>query len=128
MNVHSFSYNTAYPGPPFPVVELVIAGTHNAPRETLALIDSGADATLIPLSILNAVGARKIDSRWARNISGIRYRVSMFTVDLSIGSYSFPNTEVIANVQTDEVVVGRDVLNQLILLLNGLAQVVEVSR
>lgn len=52
----------------------------------------------------------------------------MFAVDLSIGSYTFPGTEVIANVQTDEVVVGRDVLNQLIPLLNGLANIVEVSR
>lgn len=58
------------------------------------------DATLIPVNILQAVGARKIDSRWARNISGVRYRVTMYAVDLGIGSLTFPDTEVVANNQT----------------------------
>ena len=127
MKTHSYAYNTTYPGPAFPVVDLRITGQNSRQEHVTALVDSGADGTLIPLTILQRISARKIDGRWARNISGIRYRVSMFMVDLSIGSYVFPSTEVIANQQTDEIVVGRDVLNQLILVLNGLAYVVEVS-
>jgi hypothetical protein len=52
----------------------------------------------------------------------------MYTVDLAIGSFTFPDTEVIANIQTDEIVLGRDVLNQLIVTLNGLESVVEITR
>jgi len=52
----------------------------------------------------------------------------MYAVDLGIGTFTFPDTEVIANHQTDEIVVGRDVLNQLIVTLNGLASVVEITR
>lgn len=127
MTLHQFEYDTAYPGPALPVVELGITGRGET-RVIPALVDSGADATLIPLNILQAVDARKIDSRWARNISGVRYRVTMYAVDLGIGSFAFLDTEVIANHQTDEIVLGRDVLNQLIVTLNGLASVVEITQ
>ncbi len=60
-----------------------------------------------------------MDTRWARNISGVRYRVAMYIVTLSIGTLTFPDIEVIANQQTDEIVIGRDILNQLIVTLNG---------
>jgi hypothetical protein len=36
--------------------------------------------------------------------------------------------EVIAELQDDEVILGRDVLNQLIVTLNGLASAVEISQ
>jgi len=35
--------------------------------------------------------------------------------------------DAIANEQTEEVIVGRDVLNQLVVTLNGLAQVIEIT-
>jgi predicted aspartyl protease len=127
MTAHQFEYDTDYPGPALPVVELGVTGRAES-RVLSALVDSGADATLIPVNILQAVDARKIDSRWARNISGVRYRVAMYAVDLGVGSFVFPDTEVIANHQTDEIVLGRDILNQLIVTLNGLASVVEITR
>ena len=129
MTVHQFEYDTGYAGPALPVVELGLRGRDATKTQIVAaLVDSGADATLIPTHLLNAIEARKIDSRWARNISGIRYRVAMYAVDLSVGSFTFPDTEVIANQQTDEIVLGRDVLNQLIVTLNGLANIVEITR
>ena len=127
MTVHQFEYDSDYPGPALPVVELGITGRAET-RIISALVDSGADATLIPANILRAGDARKIDSSWARNISGLRYRVTMYAVDLGIGSFTFPDTEVVANNHTDEIVLGRDVLNQLIVTLNGLASVVEITR
>jgi len=120
MTVHQFEYDSDYLGPALPVVELGVTGRAET-RVISALVDSGADATLIPANLLRAVEARKIDSRWARNISGVRYRVTMYAVDLGIESFTFPDTEVIANNQTDEIVLGRDVLNPLIVTLNGLA-------
>lgn len=43
----------------------------------------------------------------------------MYIVTLSIGTLTFPDIDVIANQQTDEIVIGRDILNQLIVTLNG---------
>jgi predicted aspartyl protease len=121
MPVHSFDYDTDYPGPAIPVVELGIKGGNGQTEIVTAFVDSGADATLIPPSLLRKVEARKLDTRWARNVSGIRYRVSMYRVTLVIGSLDFYGIEAIANNQTNEVIVGRDVLNQLVVTLNGLA-------
>jgi hypothetical protein len=127
MAAHTFDYNTNYEGPAFPVVELGIAGRNGQTEVTMALVDSGADATLIPPALLRNVDARKLDSRWARNVSGIRYRVSMYLVTLTIGSLTFYGVEAIANNQTNEVIVGRDVLNQVVVTLNGLAYEVRVA-
>ena len=127
MPVHSFDYDSDYPGPAFPVVELGIKGSNGHREIVTAFVDSGADATLIPPSLLRKVGGRKLDTRWARNISGVRYRVSMYQVTLTIGSLDFYGIEAIANSQTDEVIVGRDVLNQLVVILNGLAGETTVS-
>jgi hypothetical protein len=109
------------------VVELGIAGRNGQTEVTMALVDSGADATLIPPALLRNVDARKLDSRWARNVSGIRYRVSMYLVTLTIGSLTFYGVEAIANNQTNEVIVGRDVLNKVVVTLNGLAYEVRVA-
>lgn len=127
MTIHTFDYDTNYEGPAFPIVELGIVGNNGQVETATALIDSGADATLIPPTLLTNVGARKLDSRWARNVSGIRYRVAMHLVTLTIGTLTFYGIEAIANNQTDEVIVGRDVLNQLVVTLNGLAYEVQIS-
>ena len=127
MASHTFDYDTNYEGPAFPVVELGITGNRGQVETTIALVDSGADATLIPPNLLRNVGARKLDSRWARNVSGIRYRVSMYLVTLTIGTLTFYGIEAIANNQTDEVIVGRDVLNQVVVTLNGLAYEVQIA-
>jgi len=123
----AFEYVADYPGPALPVVEVDVRGPAGS-RLVTALVDSGADATLIPQQILEEIATRVIDTRWARNITGGRYRVAMYLADLSIGPFRFPATEVIANHQTDEIVLGRDVLNQLITTLNGPAGVVSITR
>lgn len=129
MGTFSFDYDTAYPGPAFPVVTINISGNSSQKSQTLtAFIDSGADATLIPLNLLQAVKTRKMDTRWARNISGMRYRVAVYMINLSISSIIFSDVEVIANQQTDEIVLGRDILNELLVTLNGPAETVFISQ
>lgn len=110
------------------MLEFIIAATDAEQAQTVVgLVDSGADGTLIPAAILHAIGARKIDEAWARTVSGERYPVSIFVVTLTIGDYTLPDVELLANDRTDEIIVGRDVLNQLIVTLNGPAALLEVS-
>lgn len=124
----SFSYDETYPGPALPVLELAIAGGDASRVQTIhGLVDSGADATLIPLAVLSAAGVRKIDEAWARTVSGERYPVSVFVATITIGAYILDAVELLANDRTDEVIIGRDVLNQLIVTLNGPATIVEIS-
>lgn len=123
----SFEYARNY-FPAFPVVEIRIIGTDlDSGREVTGLIDSGSDATQIPLSILRAIGAREVDKRWVQDLAGIRYSVGVFEVRILIGDIAMPSIEVIGRTGISEVIIGRDVLNQLIVTLNGLAYVTDIS-
>lgn len=44
-----------------------------------------------------------------------------------VGPFTHAALEVIGNRQSDDIIVGRDVLNHMIVTLNGLANVVELS-
>lgn len=118
MSAH-FDYQTNYPGPAFPVAAATVRGRSTKPVTVTGLIDSGADATILPAELLRRVDARRIDVVWARTVNGQRYQANLFQVSIQIGEYEFPGIEVIANVDTDEAIIGRDVLNQLYVVLDG---------
>ena len=122
----SFDYDRNY-FPAFPVVEMHVVATTGGQKQTvIGLIDSGSDATQIPQQILLAIGARQIDRRWVRDLYGIRHPAPIYGVQIEIGDLLLPGIEVIGRPGIDEIIVGRDVLNQLIVTLNGLAHVAEV--
>jgi predicted aspartyl protease len=123
----SFEYDRRY-SPAFPILEFEARGVNSERTRTLVgLIDSGSDATQLPLSILRSIGARPVDRRWVRDLAGIRYAVAVYAVRLQIGDLLLPEMEVIGREGSAEVIIGRDVLNQLLVTLNGLAFVTEIS-
>lgn len=128
--VHTFEYDTRYAGPALPVVEIGLQGLDN--QETSlslrTLVDSGADATFIPLRYLNRIGARKVDSRTIREASGLSYPVDIYEVTLKIGSYLVAKVYAAANKTSSELILGRDALNYFVVTLNGLAYLVEISQ
>lgn len=122
----SFDYDRAY-FPAFPVIELTIKAVATGRRQSIiGLIDSGSDATQIPQAILEVIGARRMDARWVRDLSGIRHFAPVYGVQLQIGDVALSGVEVIGRTGTTEVIIGRDVLNQMIVTLNGLAHVTEI--
>jgi hypothetical protein len=56
-------------------------------------------------------------------VSGARYRVATYAVSVKIGDTTINGLDVVANDRTNEIIVGRDILNEFILTLNGLANV-----
>lgn len=123
----SFEYDRTYPGPAFPVVEITLSGRNDNSVEATAYLDTGADATVIPLSLLQQIDARRLDSAYARNMDGSRYEIVLYSVSIKVGSYPIYGIEAIANDKTPETILGRDALNQLIVTLNGLAQITEIE-
>ena len=115
----SFAYQTNYLGSPFPVAKGTIVGRNAKSTVLIGLIDSGADATILPTAILQQINARRGEVAWARSVTGQRYQVSLYQVTVVIGEYTMRGIEVIANEQTDEIIWGRDVLNQLYVILDG---------
>ena len=57
---------------------------------------------------------------------GRRGADAAFFVQLQIGSSVLPSVEVVGRTGSDETIVGRDVLNQFVVTLNGLANATEI--
>ncbi len=121
--VYSYQYNQAYI-PAMPVVEVTVKATKG--QVTLvALVDSGADATMIPLPILKQVGGRYVSQARLRGITGDSQFIELYLVNLELGAGAIYAIEAIATID-DEMILGRDVLNQLVVTLRGTAEVVEI--
>lgn len=125
----SFEYDSNYLGPAFPVMKVSLT---NHKGENLAAvtayIDTGSDASAVPLAIFKKITARHLDRRWARAIEGTRYAVDTYLVAIQIAAHKLHGVQVIANEHTDEVIIGRDVLNQLHLTLDGLGLTTTISQ
>ncbi len=126
----TFDYDTTYPGPTLPRVEVRVQALLAEDRERVdwALVDSGADGTMIPLSILEDIGARRVDRMRMRGVGGISQPVDIYEVSIQIGPFTVPKIYAVANDINQEMLLGRDVLNQFIITLNGLANSVEISQ
>ncbi len=121
----SFPYSYDYQ-PPAPVVAVTVRW-RDQQLNLSALVDSGADATMLPADVLQRIGAEYVESRRVRGISGIAYTADLYTVILQIGPYEVAGIRVVSLRQNSEAIIGRDMLNQLIVTLDGIGGVVEIS-
>ena len=125
---YSADYDAHY-DPAMPIVELTLAGSVEGQALTrMAMVDSGADATLLSQADLQQLGAELIG--WGRmvGVSGISQRIPIYAVKLTIGQIYLGTIRVLGHRASTEPIIGRNVLNQLIVTLNGLAQVLEITR
>jgi predicted aspartyl protease len=122
---HPYAQTYALPFPQLPVV--LIHPESNAHSASLPrLLDTGADATLVPIALLRAVGAEEIYRASLRSHWGESRPAVVYLVDLQVAGHSLPGIEVIADEQFDAILLGRNVLNRLILVLDGPVQEAEV--
>lgn len=124
----SFDYDTAY-DPSMPVAEVTVVHP-NRPRaisRCMALIDTGADGTMLPADLLQSIDAPLIGDATMRWVIGAGEVVDVYLVQVRVGPYEVGAVRAVALPVGSEAILGRDMLNQLILTLNGLANVAEVS-
>lgn len=116
--IHTHNYDSSY-DPAMPVIAVEVARRTGETFLVLtAIVDSGADATQIPLSILNKIQARSGITGWLTVSSGARYRVNLYKVVIQIGSYRPFYVDVIGSDQ-EEIIVGRDLLNHFVVTLDA---------
>jgi hypothetical protein len=124
--VYTYNYDSDY-HPPMPVVELSIGlPLSDTVVELQAIVDSGADGTMIPVRHLQQVGARRSRKAMMRGVTGVAALVDLYAVAVRLGSYRQGFVEVVGVVDNDETIIGRDILNHLSVTLNGPALAVEV--
>ena len=128
MTTHTYPYSEDY-WPPMPVVEVGLSkpGRNRIVKRLDAVVDSGADGTLIPVDMLEEVDARCVGDAQMRGISGPTRRVDVYLASLHIGSHMVHAVRVVAVPEGGEVVLGRNALQHLIVTLNGPASVTEIA-
>lgn len=114
--------------PPVPVlhVRLHVPDTSQGYGPIKAVMDFGADMTIVPLNWLEQIGAPEMDEVRIRGYWGKRIDVTTYLVDIQIGSVTLPAIEVAGDPYSTEVLLGRNVLNVLVLLLDGPKRVTDV--
>lgn len=123
----TYEYDQDY-SPAFPVVDVGISEPSvNEPEIYVPmLVDSGADGTIIPANVIRQTNAKRVGVNYLRGVLGHRQKVALYLVRLSIGSIHLPAVQVAVIEDSTEALLGRDVLNQLEVTLNGLASITEV--
>ncbi len=107
--------------PSAPVLEIQLSAPEaDSFSDTLsALVDTGADFSVIPLQWLLSIDAPETRSAFARGLWGKRQAVTLYLVDIRLEIGVFCGIEVIGTDDEEEVILGRNVLNKLFLLLEG---------
>jgi predicted aspartyl protease len=128
MSVLTFPYDAHYQ-PPMPVVDLEVSvpGRASLQRLVSALVDSGSDGTLIPVDLLEEVGARCVGEARLRGMTGSSQLVNVYLVSLRVGTSLVHGLRVVAAPEQAELILGRNALNHLVVTLNGPASVTEIS-
>lgn len=121
-----YSHNY-YPAAPMVEVTFIAVAEQERVGPLPAMIDSGADGTIVPIHYLDEIQASPTKEMAMRSQWGERRIVMMYLVDVQIGEITLPGIEVVGDEMSAEIILGRDVLNQLRVLLHGPAEVVEVS-
>lgn len=114
--------------PEIPVLEVYLG----YPTEELslgpfvAIVDTGADGTLIPQKLLDQIETPIVDTVRIRSHWGEWRRVMVFTVDMGFETLRLPSIDVIGDETGSDVILGRNVLNRLKLLLDGPEQCTQI--
>lgn len=128
--VYTFDYDSSYPfGPALPVIELSIQPVGGTTTNVVltAIVDSGADATIFPIHGLERADVEQVGRarmRWGSHSSQV---YDVYLAAVRVGRDLIHGVRILANKENSEAVLGRDVLNQLVVTLNGPANVVEIA-
>ena len=129
MTRYMFDYDRSY-SPPAAVLDIVVDGYDDRfePEACRAIVDSGADATMFPEKMLKRINAQRLAPdglQFVRGVTGAREAVSLYVVRIRIGEIEVGGIRAAAI--GNECIIGRDLLNRLIVELNGLSLDVTVS-
>ncbi len=106
----------APPGPPpAPLVDLRVSWNNRPPEQVLAILDTGADQTQIPLDIALALRLRKLRHKPITDANGQQRWQPVYAAKIEFDGVAFDNLPVIGSA-FPIALIGRDVLNQVAVL------------
>ncbi len=126
--IYAHDYDSAY-SPAMPVVEVSLQHAETGARvgKLTAIVDSGADSCILPIKYLDAIGSEPIRKTQMVGVVSIGFRVEVHLLILHLGPLTVYGVEAVADKQNGEAIIGRNVINQLVVTLNGIAGVTEIT-
>jgi|HigsolmetaAR202D_1030399.scaffolds.fasta_scaffold00023_45 predicted aspartyl protease len=105
--------------PPAPTLTIEVRNAQSGAATTvLAKIDSGADGSVIPVRLVEELGLIPFDTLLSMAFDGSVEKQISYLVDFTFADKQFHDLEVIT-APLDYVLIGRDVLNHIVTILNG---------
>jgi len=106
--------------PPAPFLSVTISpGADSLVKQrTGALLDTGADISVVPRHVVDALGLLPYAEMLIESFDGSRQRASLYAISLAFAGYRLSPVRVVA-FHTDYAILGRDVLNQFLTVLDG---------
>lgn len=115
--------------PPAPFVHVVIGNPENgqATQEIPALLDVGADRTVVPLKIIEQLHFSPLRTLLVGGLGNEVQRLETFSATVQIRQGRPYAVEILGHANESYLLLGRDVLNQLRIVLDGPNQVLEID-
>ena len=110
---------------PMPVLDIGVSRPGvNVPSATVeAVVDTGADGSLLPLDVLEQAGAIFVDRAYLRGITGQRQAVDLYLITIHLGRLRITGVRAFALPPGNAAILGRDVLNHLDITLLSLIHI-----
>ena len=124
--IYTYAYSQQY-NPSAPVIEVAAPGMRHTTERIVALVDSGSDGTIIPVDLLERINARCVGDARMVGIVGGSFVVDIYLATLIIGAHTMSAVRVVAALEGAEAIIGRNVLNRLVVTLDGLAGMTEIA-
>lgn len=122
-----YPFDTRY-SPPAAALEVRLMNSQTHQRTALlpAFVDTGADATLVPLAHLKQISAVAIEKRFLRSQWGERRPIKLYAIRLQFADLILPELRVVGDDRSSEILIGRDALNHLWFLWDGPQLMLEI--
>lgn len=119
MNYH---YDNQHYNPPAPVLPITVRAPGNSMKHitTDALVDTGADMTCLPRALINALGAERASTYNVVGINGVLIGpADSYFLEFEIAATKTTKKLVEVIAVADELILGRNLINEFKLRLNG---------
>jgi hypothetical protein len=115
------------PPAPLALVNVAAIGAVDWATDIPALLDSGADVTVLPDQLVTRLGLIPVEHLPATGFDGHTSLLPVFTVQLVVRDFPPIEVAVMGGIAERYVVLGRDVLNRFKVVLDGPNQKVGIS-
>jgi predicted aspartyl protease len=120
------AYDSGF-NPPAPIADVTVFHPTTGAQSTLrGKMDTGADISVLPESVVVQLGIGPKGHVWTRGFDGSYSRRPLYYVRLTVEGFNAPMVRCVATQRTN-ILLGRNVLNRFVILLDGKNQIFDIG-